>query len=93
MASEFYSIAELIGLPGMPSSRQGALKLLKRGKVQSRSKEKGKGQEYHIDSLPPETQAFLAKKKAEKIGHESPDFLAGKALAEQMKRAEQQTKE
>jgi hypothetical protein len=59
--------AELAGLPGMPSSKKRTKdkveQLAKPSQVQEKQ-ERGGAKEYHISSLPPETQAHL-KQEAE----------------------------
>ncbi len=57
---------ELAGKPGQPSTDRGVNKLAERESWAFRKKETGKGKEYYINSLHPETQAALRKMEAEK---------------------------
>lgn len=57
---EWYSASELVGLPGMPSTRQNVILKAKREGWKSRPRSgKGGGLEYHISSLPPRAQDAL----------------------------------
>ncbi len=59
--NEWFTSAELAGLPGLPGTRRGVLKKACAESWQSRKRAgRGGGQEYHISSLPPETRAALA---------------------------------
>lgn len=60
MTKEWYSAAELAGLPGMQGTVQGVNIAAKRGNWRVRPRTgRGGGNEYHISSLPFETQAHL----------------------------------
>lgn len=58
---EWFSIQEIIGFKGLPSSDRGIMKKAEREQWQKRQKDgvKGKAFEYHLTSLPPETQQQL----------------------------------
>jgi len=58
---QWFSPAEIAGLPGMPTTKRGVNYWIKNAPdLQSRPRQgKGGGREYHISSLPPETQAAL----------------------------------
>ena len=58
---EWFSIQEIIGFKGLPSSDRGIMKKAEREQWQKRQKDgvKGKAYEYHLHSLPPETQQQL----------------------------------
>ena len=59
----FFKVSDLVGKPGMPSTRQNTRLVLERCSSANPSwrqdRAKGKGFEYHIDCLPPETRAHL----------------------------------
>ena len=58
---EWYSAAELAGLPGMRTSVSGIIRQAKSESWQSRPRQgRGGGLEYHISSLPAETRTALA---------------------------------
>ncbi|WP_127957575.1 DNA-binding protein [Serratia microhaemolytica] len=69
MKNEWFAAKELIGLKGMPSSPQGVNQMARReGWVSRRRKGvQGRGVEYHINSLPSDTQVVLMLR-------ENPDF-------------------
>ncbi|WP_429179146.1 DNA-binding protein [Aeromonas salmonicida] len=50
--STWYTAQVLAGLVGMPAYPDGVRKKAEREEWQSRRREKGKGAEYHIGSLP-----------------------------------------
>jgi len=58
-----YSGKELAGLPGMPKTERGVRKKAINENWDASKKEKGKGWEYHIDCLPAETRAYLARQQ------------------------------
>lgn len=65
MLSEWYSAADLTGLPGLPDTRSGLIRASKRGEWQRRKRAgRGGGYEYHISSLPTETQQHLRRAAA-----------------------------
>lgn len=55
--NEWATVAELVGLPGMPGTPQGTLKALRN--IPSRPRAKGKGREYLTTSLAEPTQKAL----------------------------------
>lgn len=61
VTQEWFSAAELSGLPGMPGTARGINKMGDRGELKRRKKSVGKGWEYHVDSLPLSTQAAVLK--------------------------------
>ncbi|ROO28226.1 transposase domain-containing protein [Salinisphaera orenii] len=58
---QWFSAADLAGLPGMPGSTRGVNKAAAREGWSSRKRRKGKGYEYAFDDLPAETQAAILK--------------------------------
>ena len=62
MTKEWYPASELQGLPGIPGTPRGINKKADREAWQSQKRKKGKGLEYHLSSLPAETQAALLKR-------------------------------
>lgn len=59
--SSFYSAGILAGLPGMPTTRSGVIRLAKREKWRYRPRVgRGGGREYHVSSLPHITRSYLA---------------------------------
>lgn len=58
---EWFSIQELLGISGLPNSDRGIMKKADREQWQKRQREgvKGKAYEYHLHSLPHETQKQL----------------------------------
>lgn len=57
---QYYTARELTGLPGLPGSIKGVIDRAKREGWQSRKRSgRGGGLEYHISSLPAETQSSL----------------------------------
>lgn len=62
---EWYSAKDLSEVAGMPNTVQGINKKAKSENWQSRKREgRGGGNEYHLSSLPAETQAALLKKQS-----------------------------
>ncbi|WP_126456699.1 transposase domain-containing protein [Sulfuriflexus mobilis] len=59
MSKEWYSASELAGVQGMPTSVRGVNKMGDRGDITRQKRTKGKGWEYHLYSLPTDTQAAL----------------------------------
>ena len=55
----WFSAQELAGLPGMPTTDRGVKKTAEKNLWANRSKERGKGVEYALTSLPEETQQHL----------------------------------
>lgn len=58
--SDYVSIADLVGLPGLSASRRQILRIAKHWPSRPRQA-RGGGREYPISCLPPETQAALLK--------------------------------
>lgn len=69
MLNEWYSVQELTGLPGMSQTPSGVIRWLKKNlpTIRSQLRTKGKGLEYHIDSLPVETRQYLAEQVQQKV--------------------------
>ena len=59
MNIEWVTVERLVGLPGQATTPQGVRFVADRDGFQKRKKENGKGYEYHISSLPKETQRAL----------------------------------
>ena len=55
----WYSAQELVGLPGVPGTDRGVKKSAQKNLWLSRSKERGKGVEYALTSLPADTQKHI----------------------------------
>jgi len=53
---QWFTIQELAGLPGLPSTERGINKLASRESWESQKKAFGKGYEYHISNLPAEAR-------------------------------------
>lgn len=67
MTKEWFTANELAGLDGLPTSARRVRSKAENECWISRKRTKGKGLEFHIDSLPLATQQALAKKAAEDI--------------------------
>lgn len=77
---EWFSLSDIGGLPGLPSSRWGLKKKAIREAWQSRQRKAiGGGLEYHISSLPRETQQALNKRNNEARLNSSQAHKIGKA--------------
>lgn len=88
MSREWFITADLSGLPGLPSTPRGINKMSVREGWKNRKRAKGKGSEYHINSLPPETQQHLRHQHAIAVVNEKISD-SGEALATQeLKRIE-----
>jgi len=62
---EWFSARELAGLPGVRESESGLIRCAKKKEWKARKRQaKGGGREYHINSLPPETQQHLRRQQA-----------------------------
>ena len=59
---EWFTVQELIGLPGMPGTAPGVRFKLKNFLGLTRTKERGKGLEYSLRDLPVETSDFIQSK-------------------------------
>ncbi|BBG84599.1 transposase [Aeromonas hydrophila] len=85
--STWYTAQALAGLAGMPAYPDGVRKKAEREEWQSRKREKGKGAEYHISSLPIETRRYLAERAVAEQGQAVTDHAAGgKAMAKLLAR-------
>ncbi len=62
---EWFSAAELAGLPGLPGTERGVLGLATRENWTSRKRPRGKGRDYYRSSLPRETREYLARLELE----------------------------
>lgn len=95
--NEWFSTAELAGLEGVPTSKFGVVKKARNENWQSRQRQgRGGGLEYHISSLPKETQKALAIKHANetiKARSSDPEFIAGNAAAAKIELKEKITRE
>lgn len=68
---EWFSVTDVLGLPGLPGTPQGVRKMAKSQGWESRRKEgvQGKALEFSVSSLPPMTQAALLRKAGKvKVG-------------------------
>lgn len=77
--SEWYTSTQLAGLPGLPKTARAILIRAEKEHWESRPREVGKGLEYHINSLPSETRAYLAKKSTALAVNDHEE--AGRAVA------------
>ncbi len=68
MSEQWFSAQELVGIAGMPTAAFSIRRRANREQWKARQKQKGKGMEYHIQSLPEETKHQLLKKIIEKDG-------------------------
>ncbi|MCL1048429.1 DDE-type integrase/transposase/recombinase [Shewanella abyssi] len=59
MDKQYFTLQELVNMPGMYTTVQGNRKLANREDWVKKKCEQGKGFEYHLASLPIETQAYL----------------------------------
>lgn len=89
---EWFSANDLVGLNGMPNSPQGINKKARQEEWQKQQKSgtQGKAFEYHISSLPPETQQQL-KLKAALAAIPQKDVVEKKPDADLMQRFNQAT--
>ncbi|WP_321276954.1 Mu transposase C-terminal domain-containing protein [Thiomicrorhabdus indica] len=67
MNKEYFSPQELCEMPGTPDTARGVRLKAERESWKSRKKQKGKGFEYHLSSLPEQTRQYLVmqQKQAE----------------------------
>ena len=63
---EWFSASELAGLPGLPTTDRRVREYAKRNDWSARPRNKGKGLEYHIGSLPSETRAEIGAQNVKK---------------------------
>lgn len=91
LRQEWFSASELAGLPGMSAHRETIIRVAARRGWQSReipvAGARGVGLEFHISSLPPETQAELARRAAllEHPAALTAAYRAGSELAEALR--------
>jgi putative transposase len=83
----WYCAQDLAGIPGMPGKERGIRKKANREHWESRHREAGKGLEYHIDSLPPETQAHLRAQQRELIPSPIKSILVTEDIASTLEKA------
>lgn len=98
MSKDWFSAAELLAMPGMPGSVQGVRYKAANANWLSRKRPTGKGNEYHINSLPLETRQHVAKQAALAIAQADTDVArSARQVASEMERKElvtaQQVKE
>ncbi|MEJ1381373.1 MAG: transposase domain-containing protein [Candidatus Sedimenticola sp. (ex Thyasira tokunagai)] len=72
MTKEWFTASDLAGLPGVPGTSRGINKAAEREEWQWQRRAKGKGREYHLNSLPTKTQAACLVNDSQ-----SPDTLSG----------------
>ncbi|MGY4106758.1 DNA-binding protein [Aeromonas encheleia] len=93
MSKLWFSVQELIGLDGLPGTAFGVRKKADSEGWESRKKEKGKGLEYHLGSLPLVTQQAVAKQKATDLLQENDTVVvAAKQLVAKLEAEEQAAK-
>lgn len=63
---QWFTTKQLAGLPGMRSERT-IQRMDEKNLLQSRTKERGKGKEYALSSLPAETQAYLVAQYTQSV--------------------------
>jgi putative transposase len=64
MIREWFTAAELAGLPDMPASESGVIRRAKRDEWAARKRQQGKGLEYHLSGLPTAAQTALLVRAA-----------------------------
>lgn len=80
MSRTWFAAAELVGLPGLPGTIRSINRLaITRGWTSRRRDGRGGGNEYHIDSLSPETRSELAARQLRESS--DPAVHAGRADA------------
>lgn len=67
MNKEWFTSAELAGLPGLPSTDRNVRTKAQKEQWKSQKRTKGKGSEYHISSLPIEARSYLQKVMVSKL--------------------------
>jgi hypothetical protein len=78
---QWFSAQELAGVTGLPDSARGVRKKADSEQWVVRSKAEGKGNEYHIESLPAATQRALRISEAQKANHRRKKNLITQDLA------------
>ncbi|PKG74209.1 integrase [Shewanella sp. GutCb] len=81
MDKQYFTLQELLNVPGMYTTVQGNRKLANRECWAKKKCVQGKGFEYYIESLPIETQAYLRAKLVE--SNTSPVTVAAKSTLKQ----------
>jgi hypothetical protein len=81
---EWFSAADLAGLPGLPTTDRRVRDFAKRNKWQTRRKQKGKGVEYHIGSLPKEARTEIGVQQIKAKRTTSTQAQAGAAAGRRM---------
>ncbi|WP_303908660.1 DNA-binding protein [Thiohalomonas denitrificans] len=66
---EWYSAAELAGMPGMPRHARNVNIMGERGELERRPKPKGKGWEYSVRTLPSETRNHLLRQTTAEVAN------------------------
>ena len=90
MSKEWFAAKELQGANGLPSTVQNInVKANRESWLKRKRIGQGGGFEYHIESLPLETQQYLAKCNAENVTDKSAHYLAGKAAAKNLQQNKQ----
>lgn len=64
---QWFSAAELAGLPGLPGTERGINKMGDRGDLERRKRERGKGWEYAYASLPARTRQHLLRQQVAQL--------------------------
>ena len=68
---QWFNATELAGLASLPGTVRGVNKAADREAWQRRKRQRGKGWEYHIDSLPAATQQYLRRQAAVALCNQS----------------------
>lgn len=84
MTKEWYSAAELAGLPGMPGTERSVNRAGDRDEIERRKKLRGKGWEYKFTSLPADTRAAIAAKTISAKRATDEDAAAGAMAGRQI---------
>ncbi|MGF1680191.1 DNA-binding protein [Photobacterium minamisatsumaniensis] len=88
VSKEWYTASELSEAPGLPNASFSVRRRAEREEWTSRKKQKGKGLEYHISSLPDETKAYLAKQEIETLCQTDTGAIEGALAVKNIKLAE-----
>lgn len=81
MMREWFSASELSGLPGMPGTERGINKMGERGEINRRKRQRGKGWEYAIASLPPAARMQLVARDSTAEPNQKTTAIAVKRTA------------
>lgn len=79
MHNQWYTAAQLTGMPGLPSTDRGIRLKAKKEEWETRPRTTGKGYEFHINSLPGETRVHIMNSNQIKTEGEA---AAGQLLSE-----------